>query len=64
MSKNNQNNNSQVEEIGEPNSINTTTINRDPMIDFSSPIYNNPDYGNISHKTFVVYDSNDDNTSK
>ena len=64
MSKNNQNNNSQVAEVAESNLINTTTTNQDPKIDFSSHIYNNQDYGNISHKSFVVYDSNDDNTSK
>lgn len=67
MPEDNQNNNSsQAAEavVATSTATTNTTANQTTTVDFSSPVYRNPDYGNISQKSFVVYNSKDSDKSK
>lgn len=67
MSEDTQNNTSQATAtFTTPTSTSTTSepVVAQPIVDFSSSIYRNPDYGNTSQKSFVVYNSKDSDKSK
>jgi hypothetical protein len=66
MLEDNSNNSSQTAKtsVATSTTTTTTTTNQTTIVDFSSSIYSNSDYGNTSQKSFVVYKGKDRDKSK